>query len=350
MTNLKTLTFFFTACLFLTSCAHHDYRETLSKQMFEHKARSLAVWSAWQTKSIRERIVPAPDILLDYLHIDNKINGYAKVTQPATQWQSFADEVFQAIDEFPPEVKRHLNEQVIGIFLVSDLGSSAYTETIRDATPPLGLIVLDSQALNRKANEWASWKENTPFIPYTGIEARVIIESKAGDTRKNAISYIILHELGHLIGVAKGAHADWWDKGTPDDDYAFTSLSWTVRNKHLVSKWDALFQNRNRVIFYADEKSQLAGNERTGIYANLEKTDFVSLYAATGNYDDFAETYAMYVHVVLQKRPWELEVLREGTPIFRMTEPILQARCKHKRAFLAKLFETKSQPEAPLVR
>ena len=58
----------------------------------------------------------------------------------------------------------------------------------------------------------------------------------------------------------------------------------------------------------------------------------------------------MYVHVVMQKRPWELEVLREGKSIFRMTEPILQTRCKNKKAFLTKLFEeTKSQPEAALV-
>ncbi len=347
MINVKILTFFFAACLFLTSCAYHDSRETLSKQMFEHKSRTLAAWSGWQKKDIREKIVPAPDILLDYLHIDNKISSYDKVTQPATQWQSFADEVFQAIDEFPPEVKRHLNEHVIGIFLVSDLGSSAFTDIIRDSTPPLGFIVLDSQSLNRKANEWASWKENTPFSPYSKMETRVIIESKVGDTRKNAISYIILHELGHLVGVTKEVHANWWDKGN-HNDYPFASISWTRRNDSLASKWDDTFQNRSRVRFYANEKSQLAGDERTSIYANLEKTDFVSLYAATGSYDDFAETYAMYAHVVLQKRPWELEVLREGKPIFRMTEPILQARSKYKRAFLAKLFETKSQAEVTL--
>lgn len=309
--------------------------------MFEHKARTLALWSDWREKNIRGKIVPAPDFLLDYLHIDNKINGYAKVTQPATQWKSFADEVYQAIDDFPAEVKRHLNEHVIGIFLVSDLGSSAYTDIIRDSIPPLGFIVLDSKAMDRKANEWASWKENTPFRPDTKIETRVTIESNAGDSRKNAISYIILHELGHLVGVANGAHPNWWDKGIPNG-YAFTSLSWIPRNEHLASKWDNLLQSRKEIRFYADKKSQLAANERTAIYDNLEKTDFVSLYAATGIYDDFAETYAMYVHVILQKKPWELEVLREGKPVFKMTEPILRERCKEKRAFLAKLFETKS--------
>lgn len=348
MININILTIYLTACLFLTSCVHRDSGELLHKQLFEHKARTLVAWTGWQNKNIREKIVPAPEILLDYLRIDNKLNGYAQVTQPAKHWESFADEVWQAIDELPPEVKIHLNKHVIGIFLVSDLGSSAHTDTIRDSEA-LGFIVLDSQALNRTANEWASWKENTPFNPYTGMETKVFIESKTQNLRKNAISYIILHELGHLVGVAEGAHANWWDKGDPNN-YTFASISWTLRNGSLDSKWDDMFQKRSRVRFYADKMLQLTGDERTGIYANLEKTDFVSLYAATGIYDDFAETYAMYVHVVMQKRPWKLDILREGKPIFRMAEPILQARCKNKRTFLAKLFEAKSQLAPARVR
>ena len=341
MTNMKTLAIVLIACLCLTSCVRRDSRETLSKQLSEHKARTVSFWADWQKKDIREKIGPAPDVLVDYLRIDNHLNGYAQVPRPAEQWQSFADEVSRAIDEFPPEVKSHLNEHVIGIFLVIDLGTSAYTEVLKDfAHHPLGFIVLDSQALGRKANEWASWRENTPFRPCAGFEARVLIEPEARDLRKNAISYIILHELGHLVGVAKGAHGDWWAEGNPQD-YAFSSLSWALRNGSLTSKWDGTFHDRSKVRFYADEKSQITDDKLPGIYADLAKTDFVSLYAATGIYDDFAETYAMYVHVVLQKRPWQLILLRDGKPVFTMIEPIQQERCENKRKFLATLFENK---------
>ena len=63
----------------------------------------------------------------------------------------------------------------------------------------------------------------------------------------------------------------------------------------------------------------------------------MSLYAATGLYDDFAETYAMYVHVVIQERPWALSVTRRGEVVMSMDRPILQNRCDEKRAFLSGL-------------
>jgi hypothetical protein len=344
MMKMKTLAIVLTVCLCLTSCVRRDSREDLSKQLSEHQARTVSVWADWQRKDIRERISPAPDVLVDYLRIDNSLNGYSQIPRPAEQWQSFADEVSQAIDEFPPEVKSHLNEHVIGIFLVTDLGTSAYTEVLKSfAHHHLGFIVIDSHALDRKANQWASWRESTPFKPSAGIEAGVLIEPEDRDLRKNAISYIILHELGHLVGVAKGAHADWWAEGNPAD-YAFASMSWVLRNGSLASKWDGLFPDRSRVRFYADEKSQITGDKLPGIYTDLAKTDFVSLYAATGIYDDFAETYAMYAHVVLQKRPWQLTLPRDGKPAVTMTEPIQQERCENKRKFLATLFENTSQP------
>lgn len=338
---MKTLAMVLIACLCLTSCVRRDSRETLSRRLSEHKARTVSAWADWQKREIREKIGPAPDVLVEYLRLDNRLNGYTQVPRPAEGWQSFADEVSQAIDEFPPEVRRHLDAHVIGIFLVVDLGTSAYTEVLKDsAHHSQGFIVLDSEALGRKANEWASWRENTPFRPHAGFEARVLIEPGNRDLRKNAISYIILHELGHLIGVAKGAHADWWAEGNPGD-HAFSSMSWMLQNGSPASKWDGLFHDRSKVRFYADEKSQITGEKLPGIYADLAKTDFVSLYAATGVYDDFAETYAMYVHVVLQKRPWQLTLLRDGKPVFTMTEPILQERYANKRKFLSTLFENR---------
>jgi len=340
---MKTLAIVLIAYLCFNSCVLRGSGEILSKQLSEHKARTVSVWTDWQKKDIREKIRPAPDFLVDYLRIDNSLNGYNQVPRPAEHWQSFAEEDFQAIDEFPPEVKSHLNEHVIGIFLVVDLGTSAYAEVLKDFTHhSQGFIVIDSQALDRKANEWASWRENTPFKPCAGLETRVLIEPEALDLRKNALSYIILHELGHLVGVAKGSHADWWAGGNPDD-YAFSSMSWVTRNGSVTSKWDGMFHDRSKVRFYAGEESQITGDKLPGIYADLAKTDFVSLYAATGIYDDFAETYAMYVHVVLQKRPWQLTLLSDGKPVFTMTEPIQQDRCGNKRKFCAALFENKPQ-------
>ncbi len=238
----------------------------------------------------------------------------------------------------PPAVKAHLREYVLGIFLVTDLGASAYTEVLRDGAPhALGFIVLDVQALNRTANGWATWREGTPFRPVTGVACRLLIEPAAHDLRRNAIAYVLLHELGHLVGVATGAHANWWNPGNPAG-YPFSSISWLGGKGGITSRWDEGFPEREGLRFYADAEAQLPGDQRLGIYTKLARTDFVSLYAATGSYEDFAETYAMYVHVVLLGRPWQLTVLGAGKPGLTMTAPILQPRCAAKRRFMADLF------------
>ncbi|MEE8542198.1 MAG: hypothetical protein V3S66_11110, partial [Desulfobacterales bacterium] len=65
----------------------------------------------------------------------------------------------------------------------------------------------------------------------------------------------------------------------------------------------------------------------------------VSLYAATNMYDDFAETYAMYVHVVLQNRPWKIRIMKEGQTVREITNPILDKRCESKRVYMDKMFK-----------
>lgn len=345
--SMRRTTAFFAvllACLACSSCGRPKPQEDLRGKLLTHPARDIAAWGGWQNKEMPMRIGPAPDILVDYLRLDNRLNGYTQAPKPAVQWQSFAGDVTAAIDEFPADAKRHLKEHVLGICLVTDLGTSAYTETLRGfERNPMGFIVLDTQYLDKKANDWATWRENTPFRPSAALHLSVRIAPVDHDTRTRAISYIILHELGHLVGVARGCHGSWWGDEKPDD-YAFASMSWTRRDGSLGSKWDGLFPDRGRIRFYAEEKSQLPGDRLPGIYADLAQTDFVSLYAATGIYDDFAETYAMYVHVVLQARPWQLAVHHDGKPVLAMTAPLLQERCGKKRDYLAALFGSKSQP------
>lgn len=323
--------------LCLTACTRHDHGAALTQRLAEHPARTLAAWTGWPQKALKDRIGPAPDFLVDYIALDNQLNGYSQTPKPAIDSQAFAAEVAQAVDEFPPAVKKQLNDHALGIFLVTELGTSAYTELLKDAAPrTLGFIVLDFQALDKTANAWASWRENTPFKSSPALETRVIIEPEAQDLRKNAISYVVLHELGHLVGVARGAHASWWDKARPAD-HPFSAISWTSRQDTVISRWDEAFSDRRRVRFYAAAKEQLPADLRPETYAALAKTDFVSLYAATGIHDDFAETYAMYVHVVLQGRPWQLTLRRDDHAIFTMNAPILQERCAKKRVFLSTL-------------
>jgi len=340
----KTRILFSALCMFalLSSCDRQNKPVDLQQQMDVHKARDYDSWAEYCKKPITDRIGPAPGILSDYLGIDNKLNGYTQTPKPATEWKGFAKDVTGAIDDLPQQIRGHLNAHAVGIFLVTDLGSTAYTESLREFSRfPMGVIVLDTEALDMKANDWATWRENTPFKASKNFQTTVYIARDQDDTRKLAISFIILHELGHLVGIAKGAHADWWHDTNPSS-YDFSNISWRSTGKSIKSKWDTIFPERSNIKFYANQEKKVSAGRIQNTYDNLQKTDFVSLYAATGVYDDFAETYAMYVHVVMQHHPWQLTLSHDGNIIENFNAPIQHERCKRKKAYIASTFREKS--------
>lgn len=315
--------------------------EALLRELKQHKARSASTWSEYTGKDIKSRILPAPDIIIDYLRKDNQFQGYNERPQKSEIDPEFFSDISRAVTELPKVVRDHIKKHVVAIFLVEELGGTAYTELLRDfANNKQGFIVLDVGSLNRKANEWFTWKANSPFAMKGAYIIEAEIEQKSNDTRKYAVQYILLHEVGHLLGVAKGAHPSWLTGGHPQE-WPFSKLSWLTLEQGFdgKSKFDTTFTNRSKLKFYSFKDAPLTSKEIDETYRQLLKTDFVSLYAATNMYDDFAETYAMYVHVVLQQRPWKIRIMTEGKTVEKITNPILVKRCEIKKRYLDSIFK-----------
>jgi hypothetical protein len=316
-------------------------KEALTNKLNNHKARSPGTWSELVNKDLRERILPAPDIIVDYFTNYNLLEGYKERPKKAVIDDAFFADIVEAITELPQSVRNHIRDHLVAVFLVEELRGTAYCELLKNFDKNrLGFIVIDVGALSRKANEWATWKENSPFAidgVYT-IEAE--IEQERDNSRKAAIQYVLLHEIGHLIGVAKEAHPNWIIGGDPQK-LSFSMLSWLSLGGGLKgeSKFDTTFRNRKHLRYYSFDDAQLTCNEIDATYDQLIQTDFVSLYAATNAYDDFAEAYVMYVHVVLQNKPWKIRIIKEGNTVRSLINPILEKRCETKRRYLDAIFE-----------
>ena len=69
-------------------------------------------------------------------------------------------------------------------------------------------------------------------------------------------------------------------------------------------------------------------------YAALEKTNFPTLYAATNPFDDFAESFASYVHTVLMRKPFAVRIYRDGRLEKEYGSCWDQPRCAEKRKIL----------------
>ena len=316
-------------------------KESFLRELRQHKARSASTWSEFTGKGFKDRILPAPDIIIDYLRKDNQFQGYKERPKKPEIDHEFLSDIVNAFAELPEVVRDHIHEHVVAVFLVEELGGTAYGELLRNFNNnKLGFIVLDVSSLNRKANEWISWRANSPFAMKGRYIIEAEIEKKSSDDRKAAIQYILLHEVGHLIGVAKGAHPNWFTGGHPQK-WPFTKLSWITMERGLIgkSKYDEIFTNRNKLKFYAFQNASLTSEDIGETYDQLLKTDFVSLYASTNMYDDFAETYAMYVHVVLQNRPFKIKIIKEGITVKVIANPILEKRCDGKKGYLDIFFK-----------
>jgi hypothetical protein len=95
---------------------------------------------------------------------------------------------------------------------------------------------------------------------------------------------------------------------------------------------------RASVTYYTFDQALLASDQIPEIFQDLEATDFCTLYSATNPYDDFAEAYAQYVHVVLMKRPWRIAVTSDNNVVLERNSPITSSRMKQKKDFLEVLF------------
>lgn len=321
-------------------CASSD-KACAREALRTHPLRNIVAWGEALRQPVRARVGPAPAALVEFLALDNIQHGYPERPRAARVEAAFMADVEGAMADLPPAVWRLLGEQLLGVYLVDDLGGTGFTDYVVDASgKPVGAyVVLDAAVLGaRTANAWASWKENTPFLPSPAYQLQARIADGAQDNRRNAIQYILLHEIGHVVAAMRGGiHPPWTQAPRAVEDasaYPFFQLSWRVdRSANAYrSLFDDAFPQRRQVVYYFG--ARLQARDMVEVYAQLERTNFPSLYAATQPGDDFAEAFASYVHTVLLQRPWQITLTRDGEVVKTVGACWFERRCAQKRALL----------------
>jgi hypothetical protein len=275
-----------------------------------HGARHLPYW---------DRVAPAgklaviqPDAkLVDYMVRCNRLEGFATAPRAAGSDPVLEAAIAEAVATLPPPVTALIKGCTRAIVLTRELGSSAGTETIlgKDGQPAACFIMLDLGALNKKANEWLTWKENTPFRPDPQVKLDATIETPAENTLARAIQYILLHEFGHVLGVLSKLHP-FWEQPAPEDLqlFPFTRISWTSAVGQYFSRVDDTFTERRQIRYYHQDESTISAAAAVAVYKQLQQTSFPTLHSTKDPYDDFAESFASYVHCVLQGRQYSVRI------------------------------------------
>ena len=196
--------------------------------------------------------------------------------------------------------------------------------------------MLDPSVLAKQtANAWATWKDYTPFKPDPAYRIETRIEDATRDDRARAIQFILLHEIGHVLSIGARVHPSW-SLAPEEAARARSTPSTTCRGRSRTGKYatrfDATFPKR--ATSSSTSAPKLEAREMRAVYEALEKTNFPTLYAATHPGDDFAESFASYVHVVLMGRDDEVRMYRGGKVEKSFGPCRDQARCAYKRTAL----------------
>jgi len=322
------------------TCAEGDKACGIQK-LRAHPARQLVFWKEALDKPLADRVAPGGPELVDYLTIDNVANGYPQRPRPPAHDPGFLADVRGAIASLPEPVMKLLERKLAGVVLVEDIGGTGFTDEVVDAQgmAVAGFIVLDPTVLRaHTANSWITWRENTPFKPSARHQLAARIESDAGNTRRQAIQYILLHEFAHVIAINGRIHPSWalppGEVKSPQD-FPFFMQAWRISGNEYASLHDGALARRKDIVFYFGPRIDAADMRAT--YESLERTDLATLYSATHPGDDFAEAFANYVHVVLMKRPFAVTLRQDGRVVKTYRACWTQARCAAKRRLLEEL-------------
>ena len=305
-------------------------------------AADAVLWDQSYDLPLLERLGPAQDEIIHHVTQVNLAMDVPERPSSAAVDAAFQADVRAAIAGMPQSVQALLDGVLLGVRFARQLGSSAISDIVVTGEGViLGVVVaLDVDAFeSRTANAWASWKENTPFAPEAGLTLTAQIALPDDDTRQGALQYLLLHEFGHVLSAGRSLLHDWWlDAQSLRDagDYHYLPLAWQILDeKSVVPLAENDFPLRPDIVYY--HGARLAASQMTDAYRQLQGANFATLYAATSAHEDFAESFASYVHAVLLGKPQAIRIERDGELLLQFGGYWESPRSAGKRALLERL-------------
>lgn len=333
----------FLIIVFFNFSLNGDDKLTKLKELYKnHEVRKHQTWQNWQDTPLNKRISIAPKNIIEYIRLDNQIFNFQGIPKTVIKDPKFDKDFKDALDELPLSVKKQLEKYLIGIFFIKDLGSTGFSEHLyKDGKYYGGWLVFDQEVLSKlKANQWATWRVNTAFKPSDKYKLTLNIQNSKNNNTRQAIQFILLHEIGHIIGSATKAHPNpnKLDKEDPKN-FPYSSISWLSLKKSI---YDKEFKNRKDFKLYRFDNAKLELKESKELIKNLKNTDFPSLYGSDTFLEDYAESYAIYIHTQMMNKPYELTLYHDGKKIESFSNPFKRKIMLKKREFFDKLMDYQS--------
>ena len=339
--------------VFVAAHAWADAPSELELKLDEHPAHHEYFWAGQRTYlPVIQRVSGPPTAVLEYLALDNQLNGFKARPRAAQLTPEEIKDWEAALNSIPPSILERPGGKFFGLFWVDDLGGSGYTELVRGTKEDVvgAFMVFDRKALfSRGGNAWATWKESSPFLRAGESDPQVEVEIE-GDVltpRAYGLRFVFLHEWAHVLAATEGHHPSWDAKvRTSYSKGNFPLISWNIDNKAAVSRktlalskdWQAV---RKDLVFY--QKPRIPAAQMQGVYQQLVRTSFPTLYAGTNVTDDFADSFALYVHSRLLGDPFRLKIVQGTNTLLKMGPCWDEPRCAAKSQYFEAMLKKKAR-------
>jgi hypothetical protein len=257
---------------------------------------------------IKERILEAPDFLIDYINDMDNRKDYA----PHAVQEHEKEEILAYIDKLPHEFQNVIEERLIGIYFIKNLLGAAIADYVLDSEGNVyATLMVNADILTKTLSEWMTYKENSCFRQ--NEEYSLTIESG----NENAILYVLLHEFSHIYDYVKNV--------TPYVEPNMKALVKGIKEEFINGRWDDYstikktipFEN-GKVTFYGFGNGPLI-DIRNGkeIYEALEKTPFATLYSTQNWAEDFAENNGWYIYGKVFHGKMVVTIKKDARVIYR---------------------------------
>lgn len=195
----------------------------------------------------------------------------------------------------PKRYQTVLSEKLMAVHLVDNFSGAGLTDWyINEQGGLYYYMIVNSALLTEPLDDWLTYKANSYFKP--GSES-FAVNVETG-TEYKALLYGLLHEGAHIVDYEYNItpYLDPLHKkviNRDDEVSGFTRGVWE-RQKIPLPKYG--FNNRDKLNVYGifSDKAPISAGELPGMFSQLTGTPFVSFYAGTAWYEDFADLVTYY--------------------------------------------------------
>jgi hypothetical protein len=306
----KTITLISIVLLALFSCiTHHIPNIDEEKNRQERKIEN---YNGSTQKSIENRILIVPPVILDYLNKMDSTDKYKPYEPTNDEKQLFLD----YFNLLPRKYKQVIEKKLVAVYFIQNFIGGGMSDFLFDQNGNLyTALYLNPDVLHTKLNDWITYRDNSTF---TEDGSTVKIEVDCGNGYFGLL-HTLMHEGSHIF--------DYHYHITPYVEPVLMTISNTkMQTPFIDGIWKDYghpfpmydFENRTNVSGYGLGK-KLPREFAVALYTNLNKTPFSSLYGSSAWVEDFAETFTWYFLNKYLKIKYVVTIYKENREILHFS-------------------------------